>query len=97
MTRTEETKLLRFLQEASRDELENYLSLQKKEPKADLVLFEFEVTAQDDQGFLHFTVNPIDGNITWAEMNVNFPTMIGLNRSPLELRIVCEHVFDLYA
>lgn len=29
-----------------------------------------------------------------AEMNVGFPTLIGLNRSPLELRILADHILD---
>jgi hypothetical protein len=29
-----------------------------------------------------------------AEMNVGFPTLIGLNRSPLELRILVDHILD---
>lgn len=45
-------------------------------------------------GFLKITFNPETGEITAADMNVNFPSRIGFNRSPIELRLLVNHVFQ---
>lgn len=91
MTRDEETRFLRDLQEATEGELRHHFELESYVKKDGITYVKFAVTKDLDSGYLHYRVAE-DGHISWAEMNVNFPTLIGLNRSPLELRILCEHV-----
>ncbi len=43
-------------------------------------------------GYLWINYNPETMEILAAEMDVNFPCLIGLNRSPIELRILSNHV-----
>lgn len=95
MTRDEETLFLRFLQEADATVLREYLSLRKREEKRNNVIrLSFDAHYKEDTGYLWIEVDEND-NILAAEMDVGFPTLIGLNRSPLELRILAEHVVAL--
>ena len=95
MTRDEETLFIRFLQEAEKKALKEHLTLTKKEMRDGKTHLYFCVVKGQDSGYLWLDYND-DGSILAAEMNVNFPTMIGLNRSPLELRILAEHVQALF-
>lgn len=91
MTREEETAFIRYLQEANEGELRHHCTLEKVETKDGFTTVAFAVVKDFDSGYLHYRVAE-DGAIAWAEMDVNFPSLIGLNRSPLELRILCEHM-----
>lgn len=93
MTREEETLYIRMLQEAPKETLFSYLKLEKTETlDSGEVRFHFNAQADTgDEGYLIIGINE-DKQVVFAEMNVGFPTMIGLNRSPLELRILAEHV-----
>ncbi len=95
MTRDEETLFLRFLQEADAMVLREHLTLKKRENHHDNVTrLLFDAQYKDDSGYLWIDVGA-DNEILAAEMDVGFPTLIGLNRSPLELRILAEHVVSL--
>lgn len=96
MTRDEETLFLRFLQEADPATLADYLTLEKKERVKTGLRFDFQVQAKQDSGYLWIIADEGTGAILTAEMDVGFPSMIGLNRSPLELRILCEHVLPVF-
>lgn len=116
MTRDEETRLLRKLQEADKEELLSYMTLSKAEhhtmkrrrevPNVETgelmeeihpIRYYFDVVAGDDEGYLQMDVLAEEKTPVGALMNVGFPTMIGLNRSPLELRILCEHILTVLA
>lgn len=43
-------------------------------------------------GYLWIHHNPATMELLAAEMNVNFRNLIGLNRSPIGLRIICNHI-----
>lgn len=95
MTRDEETLLIRLLQEADADTLRQYLTLTCREQiNENLTRLYFEAVYGEDSGYLWIHFETSSRTLIAAEMNVNFPTMIGLNRSPLELRILADHVID---
>ena len=48
----------------------------------------------EEPGFLKITFDPETKEIKSAEMDMNFPSRIGFNRSPIELRLVVNHVFQ---
>lgn len=112
MTRDEETRYLRKLQEADRETLLAHLTLAKVEPhpmkrrRADAsdgelmeeiqpLRLSFDAVEGEDEGYLVIDVLPGEKSPVGAQMDVGFPTMIGLNRSPLELRILAEHVLEV--
>ena len=43
-------------------------------------------------GYLWIQFEPQTKEVLAAEMNVNFNCLIGLNRSPIELRLLCNQV-----
>lgn len=45
-------------------------------------------------GYLWIHYRPETKEVLAAEMNVNFENLIGLNRSPIELRLLCNHVLQ---
>lgn len=95
MTRDEETLFLRFLQEADAAVLREHLRLKERKKQRDHVTrLYFDAYYKDDTGYLWIDIDA-DEKILAAEMDVGFPTLIGLNRSPLELRILAEHVVSL--
>lgn len=92
----EETKCLRTLQEADLSRLQSYLKGGVTTSEEGTTSYAFKVTYGEEQGQLSFSVQDEDGEILQAYMDVNFQTPLGLNRSPLELRILCEHIRDLW-
>lgn len=97
MTRDEETYFLRLMQVADKATIDKYFTLSKTEPVEEgAVTLHFSVVYGNDKGYLMIKYRPTDGALLAAEMDVGFPTMIGLNRSPLELRILAEHMLALY-
>lgn len=98
MTKEEETRFLRHMQEADNQELRKYFSLREvkaeereAQDKLNYTGIYFDVTYLDDTGYLKLGITN-DGKLILAEMNVNFITLIGLNRSPLELKLLSENV-----
>lgn len=98
MLRDEETYFLRQMQECNAADFAKYFSLTEKRTNDDGALeLHYAVTYGTDEGYLTITYLPENGELLAAEMDVGFPTMLGLNRSPLELRILAEHVIALQA
>lgn len=96
MTRDEETYFLRLMQVADRDTLLEHFTLKEHLTNADGSReMRFEAHYGHDEGYLNIKYDAQTRELLICEMNVGFPTMIGLNRSPLELRILCEHILDL--
>ena len=103
MTKEEETRFLRHMQEADNNELRKYFSLREvkteereAQDKLNYTCIYFDVSYLDDTGYLKLGITD-DGELILAEMNVNFITLIGLNRSPLELRILSENVLHHFS
>lgn len=92
-----ETRCLRTLQEADLEALQKHLNGGPGEIIEGIIPYSFEVEFQGEEGNLSFDVDEENGEILKAHMDVNFPAPIGLNRSPLELRILCEHIRDIWA
>ena len=103
MTKEEETRFLRHMQEADNNELRKYFSLREvkteereAQDKLNYTCIYFDVSYLDDIGYLKLGITD-DGKLILAEMNVNFITLIGLNRSPLELKILSENVLHHFS
>lgn len=96
VTRDEETLFLRFLQEADAETLRQHLRLRERTRTKTGLRFDFSVQAEKDSGYLWIVIDEETDDVLTAEMDVGFPSMIGLNRSPLELRILCEHVMPVF-
>ncbi|MDO4281956.1 MAG: hypothetical protein Q4C56_10025 [Peptococcaceae bacterium] len=97
MTREEETYFLRLMQVADKATLDEHFILKENNQNKDgTTTLTYDVTYPPDAGYLTITYIPEPRELRMAEMNVGFQTMIGLNRSPLELRILVEHVLDVY-
>lgn len=96
MTRDEETYFLRLMQVADQATLDEHFHLVAASDNADgSTDLRYDVHYGRDEGYLTIKYNSESGDILGAEMNVGFQTMIGLNRSPLELRILVEHLLAL--
>ena len=97
MTRDEETYFLRIMQVADEETLNAHFKLKETlDQKDGSVLVRYDAHYDKDDGYFMMKFIPDTKELLMAEMNVGFPTMIGLNRSPLELRILAEHFLDVY-
>lgn len=98
MTRDEETYFLRLMQVADQKTLDDHFSLKETTENDDgSVTLHYDAHYGHDEGYLTIKYQAESGELLACEMNVGFQTMIGLNRSPLELRILAEHVLALRA
>lgn len=96
MTRDEETYFLRLMQVADSETLDTHFTLTSVTDNDDgSTDLRYDVVYEHDEGYLTIKFQREDGALLAAEMDVGFPTMIGLNRSPLELRILAEHILAL--
>ncbi len=75
-------------------DLEQMVVFQKSDTLADgTVIHYYEVPDGNRKpGYLWIHHNPDTKEVLAAEMDVNFDCLIGLNRSPIELRLLCNHV-----
>lgn len=90
---------MRQIEDALPPELEQLVILQKKETQPDgTVTNYYEVPdGKRKPGYLWINYRPGDKEVLAAEMNVNFNCLIGLNRSPIELRLLANHVLAYLA
>lgn len=101
MNREEETLFIRKMQEADKTLLEQHFSLKsvsQEKRLSDALIFtfaKFNVTATPDSGYFNLGFDDSE-QIILAEMDVNFKTPLGLNRSPLELKILAENLLIHY-
>ena len=96
MTRDEETYFLRIMQVADEATLLKHFTLKEQSTTKDgCVFLDYDVQYNKDSGYLKIKFQPEPLDLRMAEMNVGFPTLIGLNRSPLELRILVEHILEV--
>ena len=96
MTRDEETYFIRLMQVADEETLNKHFHLTDTIEYDDgTVELRFDVAYGQDQGGMFIKFNPNPRELLMSELNVGFQTMIGLNSSPLELRILCDHLLDV--
>lgn len=96
MTRDEETYFIRLMQVADKETLLKHFTFVKEVANKDgSITVHYDATYQKDSGYLKIKFIPEPRELQMAEMNVGFQTLIGLNRSPLELRILSDHILDV--
>ncbi len=91
--------VMRQLEEAVPPELDRLVQLQKRETQEDGSTINFYRVLDGSRapGYLWIQYDPGDRTVLAAEMDVNFPTLIGLNRSPIQLRLTAENVLRYLA
>lgn len=96
MNTTEMIAFMRRIEKAVPPELNQLLSLEKKEPQTDGSIINhyriFDGTSAP--GYLWIQYQPSNKEVLSAEMDAHFNCLIGLNRSPIELRLLCNHVLQ---
>ena len=87
---------MKQIERADAAELEQLVHFQKREVQPDgTVIHYYEIPdGKQAPGYLWIHFHPDTGEVLAAEMDVNFDCLIGLNRSPIELRILCSHVLQ---
>lgn len=85
---------MRKIEQTFPPELNQLVILKKREPLNNGTVINYYDVPDGKQpaGYLWINYNPDTMEILAAEMNVNFPCLIGLNRSPIGLRILCTHI-----
>lgn len=87
---------MRQIENAVPPELNQLVTLTKREPLPNgTVINYYDVPdGKRPAGYLWIQYNPETMEVLAAEMNVNFDCLIGLNRSPIELRLLTNHVLN---
>ena len=85
---------MRQIENALPPELEHLVIFQNKEELSDgTVINHYQIPdGKRAPGYLWINYDPVTMEVLAAEMDVNFSCLIGLNRSPIELRLLCQHV-----
>ena len=85
---------MRKIEQTLPPELNQLVILTKREPLNNgTVINYYDIPdCNRPSGYLWINYIPQTMEILAAEMDVNFPCLIGLNRSPIELRILSNHV-----
>ena len=87
---------MRQIEDALPPLLEQLVILQKKEtlPNDTITNYYQIPDGKRPPGYLWINYNKETKEVLAAEMNVNFDCLIGLNRSPIELRLLANHVLQ---
>ena len=87
---------MRQIEDALPPLLEQLVILQKKEtlPNDTITNYYQIPDGKRPPGYLWINYNKETKEVLAAEMNVNFDCLIGLNRSPIELRLLATHVLQ---
>ena len=90
---------MRQIEQAVPPELEQLVILQKKEtlPNGTVINYYEVPDGKRKPGYLWIQHQPDTKEVLAAEMDVNFDCLIGLNRSPIELRLLANHVLEYLA
>ena len=85
---------MRRIEQALPPALEQMVVFQKSDTLPDgTVIHYYEIPdGNRPPGYLWIHHIPDTKEVLAAEMDVNFDCLIGLNRSPIELRLLCNHV-----
>lgn len=99
MDSTQKIAKMRQIEKALPPELEQLVILQKREtlPNGTVTNYYQVPDGKRKPGYLWITYHPATKEVVAAEMNVNFDCLIGLNRSPIELRLLANHVLKYLA
>jgi len=94
MDTAQRNALMRKIEKAVPPELNQIVSLQKKETLSNgSVINHYQVLdGKRPPGYLWINYDPTTMEIFAAEMDVDFDCLIGFNRSPIELRLLSRHV-----
>ncbi len=86
--------IMRKIEDALPPELNEMVILTKREPLPNgTVINYYDIPAgKQPTGYLWINYEPTTMEVLAAEMDVNFNCLIGLNRSPIELRLLTNHV-----
>lgn len=87
---------MRKIENAVPPELNRLVILTRREPLANGTVINYYDVPDGKQptGYLWIQYNPETMEVLAAEMDVNFHCLIGLNRSPIELRLLSNHVLQ---
>lgn len=90
---------MRQIENALPPQLEQLVILQKKEtlPNGTAINYYQVPDGNRKPGYLWINYDPDTKEVLAAEMDVNFNCLIGLNRSPIELRLLASHVLQYLA
>lgn len=96
MASEEQINKMRRIEKAVPPELNEMVLFQKSDTLQDgTVINYYEIPdGKRPPGYLWIHYKPGTKEVLSAEMDVNFDCLIGLNRSPIELRILCNHVLE---
>ena len=85
---------MRKIEQTLPPELNQFVILTKREPLNNGTVINYYDIPDGNRssGYLWINYRPDTMEILAAEMDVNFPCLIGLNRSPIELRLLTTHV-----
>ncbi len=85
---------MRKIEQTLPPELNQLVILTKREPLNNGTVINYYDIPDGNRpsGYLWINYIPQTMEILAAEMDVNFPCLIGLNRSPIELRILSNHI-----
>ena len=99
MDSTQMIAKMRQIENALPPQLEQLVILQKKEtlPNSTVTNYYEVPDGKRKPGYLWINYNPETKEVLAAEMDVNFNCLIGLNRSPIELRLLANHVLQYLA
>lgn len=94
MSSEEMIEKMRRIEKALPPELNQMVIFQKRDTLPDgTVINYYEIPdGKHAPGYLWIHHNTDTKEVLAAEMDVNFDCLIGLNRSPIELRLLCNHV-----
>jgi hypothetical protein len=90
---------MRRIEDALPPELEQLVILQKRDtlPNGTIINYYEIPDGKRPPGYLWIQYQPETKEVLAAEMDVNFSCLIGLNRSPIELRLLANHVLKYLA
>ncbi len=93
------TANMRQIEDALPPQLEKLDILKKKEtlPNGTVTNYYEVPDGKRKPGYLWINYNPETKEVLAAEMDVNFNCLIGLNRSPIELRLLANHILQYLA
>ena len=85
---------MRKIEQTLPPELNQFVILTKREPLNNGTVINYYDIPDGNRssGYLWINYIPQTMEILAAEMDVNFPCLIGLKRSPIELRILSNHI-----
>ena len=85
---------MRQIENALPPELNQLVLLDKREPLPNGTVINYYIVPDGKlpDGYLWINYQPDTMEILAAEMDVNFNCLIGLNRSPIELRLLATHI-----